>query len=77
MERYAQREQQSIQDNQTLNNRISDLEKENATVTLELKNTQNRYNQEVIAHRETEKSRLMSKEEANMQEVKGKPIVTY
>lgn len=71
LERYAQREQQSIQDNQTLNERISDLEKENASMNLELKNTQNRYNQEVKAHRETEKSRLMSKEEANMQEVKG------
>lgn len=72
IERYAQREQQSIEDNHMLNERISDLEKENATITLELKNTQNRYNQEVIAHKETEKSRLMSKEEANMQEVKGK-----
>ncbi|XP_055298419.1 rho-associated protein kinase 1 [Sitodiplosis mosellana] len=71
LERYAQREQQSIQDNQTLNERISDLEKENASMNLELKNTQNRYNQEVTAHRETEKSRLMSKEEANMQEVKA------
>lgn len=77
LERYAQREQQSIQDNQTLNERISDLEKENATVNLELKNTQNRYNQEVTAHRETEKSRLMSKEEANMQEVKGKPFENH
>lgn len=71
LERYAQREQQSVHDNQALNERISDLEKENATINLELKNTQNRYNQEVIAHRETEKSRLVSKEEANMQEVKG------
>lgn len=74
LERYAQREQQSIQDNQALTERISDLEKENATVNLELKNTQNRYNQEVIAHRETEKSKIVSKEEANMQEVKGKMI---
>lgn len=72
LERYAQREQQSIADNQALNERISDLEKDNASMNLELKNTQNRYNQEVKAHRETEKSRLVSKEEANMQEVKGK-----
>lgn len=71
LERYVQREQQSIEDNHVLNGRISDLEKENATITLELKNTQNRYNQEVIAHKETEKSRLVNKEEANMQEVKG------
>lgn len=72
LERYVQREQQSIEDNHELNERISDLEKDNATITLELKNIQNRYNQEVIAHKETEKSRLMNKEEANMQEVKGK-----
>lgn len=76
LERYAQREQQSIQDNQALTERISDLEKENATVNLELKNTQNRYNQEVIAHRETEKSKIVSKEEANMQEIKGKMIIS-
>lgn len=74
LERYAQREQQSVADNRALTERISDLEKENASMNLELKNTQNRYNQEVKAHRETEKSRLMSKEEANMQEVKGEMI---
>lgn len=72
LERYAQREQQSIKDNHELNERISHLVEDNATITLELKNTQNRYNQEVIAHKETEESRLMNKEEANMQEVKGK-----
>lgn len=71
LDRYVQREQKSIEDNRSLNERISDLEKENATMNLELKNAQNRYNQEVKAHRETEKSRLMSKEEANMQEVKA------
>lgn len=76
IDRYAQREQQSIADNQALNERISDLEKDNASINLELKNTQNRYNQEVIAHRETEKSKLMSKEEANMQEVKSEfPLI--
>lgn len=71
LDRYIQREQKSIADNQVLNERISDLEKENATIHLELKTTQNRYNQEVKAHRETEKSRQVSKEEANMQEVKA------
>lgn len=73
LERYVQREQQSIEDNHVLSERISGLEKENATINLELKNTQNRYNQEVVAHKETEKSKMMNKEEANMQEVKGKP----
>lgn len=71
LERYAQREQQSIEDNHVLNERISNLEKENANITLELKNTQNRYNQEVMAHKETEKSRVVNKEEANIQETKG------
>lgn len=71
LDRYVQREQKSIEDNQGLNERISELEKENATIHLELKNAQNRYNQEVKAHRETEKSRQVSKEEANMQEVKA------
>lgn len=71
IERYGLREQQSVEDNRVLSERISVLEKENATISLELKTAQNRYNQEVKAHRETEKSRLMNKEEANMQEVKA------
>lgn len=71
LDRCAHREQKAMDDNRCLSEKISELEKENASMNLELKSSQNRYNQEVKAHQETEKSRLLSKEEANMQEVKG------
>lgn len=72
LERSANREQKIIDDNRNLSEKISNLEKANATIELELKATQNSYQEEVRAHQETEKSRLVTKEEANMQEVKGK-----
>lgn len=71
LERVTHREQQVVEDNRNLNEKVSTLEKENASLDLEFKSAQNRYQQEVKAHQETEKSRLMSREEANMQEVKG------
>lgn len=52
--------------------RISTLEKECAGLELELKAAQNRYQQEVKAHEETERSRMLNKEEANLEVVKGK-----
>lgn len=58
-------------DNRQLTERISALEKEAASLTLELKAAQARYNQEVVAHQETERSRILSKEEANVEVVKG------
>lgn len=61
-------------DNRQLNERISELEKEAATLTLELKAAQARYDQEVVAHQETERSRMLSKEEANLEVVKGNNI---
>ncbi|XP_055847217.1 rho-associated protein kinase 1 isoform X2 [Episyrphus balteatus] len=71
LDRCLNREQQAIVDNQTLNEKISDLEKSNASLDLELKAAQGRYQQEVKAHQETEKCRMLSREEANMQEVKA------
>lgn len=71
LDHIRNREDKVIQDNRQLLERISSLEKECASLSLELKATQNEYEQEVKAHRETEKSRLVSKEEANMEEVKG------
>ncbi|XP_053678170.1 rho-associated protein kinase 2 [Anopheles nili] len=71
MERIAAREQQVFADNRSLVDRISELEKENASVQCELKAVQNRYEQEVTAHQETAKTRLLNNEEANMQEVKA------
>lgn len=71
LERSVHREQQIVDDNRSLNERISELEKLNASLDLELKSTQNLYQQEVNAHHETEKLRLAGNEEMNMQEVEA------
>uniref|UniRef100_A0A182N0K3 Rho-associated protein kinase let-502 n=1 Tax=Anopheles dirus TaxID=7168 RepID=A0A182N0K3_9DIPT len=71
MERISTREQQVFADNQTLVDRIAELEKEYASVQCELKAVQSRYEQEVQAHQDTAKARLLNNEEANMQEVKA------
>lgn len=72
LERSREKEEKVMTDNRQLNERVSALEKETASLTLELKAAQARYNQEVLAHQETERSRMLSKEEANMEVVKGK-----
>ncbi|XP_057329062.1 rho-associated protein kinase 1 isoform X1 [Microplitis mediator] len=72
LERSREKEEKVMTDNRQLNERVSALEKETASLTLELKAAQARYNQEVLAHQETEKSRMLSKEEANMEVVKGR-----
>ncbi|XP_011253248.1 rho-associated protein kinase 2 isoform X1 [Camponotus floridanus] len=71
LERSREKEEKATLDNRQLNERISALEKEAASLTLELKAAQARYNQEVMAHQETERSRILSKEEANLEVVKG------
>ncbi|XP_030377944.1 rho-associated protein kinase 1 isoform X1 [Scaptodrosophila lebanonensis] len=71
IERTLQREQKAQEDNRVLLEKISELEKTNASLDFELKAAQGRYQQEVKAHQETEKSRLVSREEANLQEVKA------
>lgn len=71
LERCATREMKALEDNRCLNEKISDLEKENASVELELKAVQNRYQQEVKTRQEIEKSRLVSKDDTSMQEVKA------
>ncbi|XP_072750269.1 rho-associated, coiled-coil containing protein kinase 2 isoform X1 [Anoplolepis gracilipes] len=71
LERSREKEEKATLDNRQLNERISALEKEAASLTLELKAAQARYNQEVVAHQETERSRILSKEEANLEVVKG------
>lgn len=65
------REQKLSEDNRQLGERTSELEKECASLVLELKTAQNRYQQEVRAHEETEKSRLVNNEQANLEIVKG------
>lgn len=71
LDRAQQRESRLTEDNRQLGEKVSSLEKECASLELELKASQNRYQQEVKAHEETERSRLMSKEEANIEVVKG------
>ena len=75
LEHSKQREGKLIEDNRQLSEKVSTLEKECASLGLELKAIQNRYQQEVRAHEETERSRLVSKEEANIELVKGEPII--
>lgn len=71
LDRTGRRETKIAEDNRQLTERVSHLEKECASLEVELKAAQNRYQQEVRAHEETEKSRLVSKEEANLEVVKG------
>lgn len=71
LERCATREMKAIEDNRCLSEKISDMEKENASVELELKAVQNRYQQELKTRQEIEKSRLVSKDDTSMQEVKA------
>lgn len=71
LERSLQREMKIAADNTQLSERISNLEKECASLALELKAAQNRYQQEVRAHEETERNRMLNKEEANLEVVKG------
>lgn len=71
LDRSRQREDKITTDNRQLGERVSNLEKECAGLGLELKAAQNRYHQEVRAHEETERSKLVSKEEANLEVVKA------
>ncbi|XP_062539982.1 rho-associated protein kinase 1 [Armigeres subalbatus] len=71
LDRSITREQQAVEDNRSLSDKILGLEKEIASIECELKAVQCRYHQEVKAHQETEKSRQLNNEEANMQEVKA------
>ncbi|XP_067205706.1 rho-associated protein kinase 1 isoform X1 [Linepithema humile] len=71
LERSHEKEEKATLDNRQLTERVSALEKEAASLTLELKAAQARYNQEVVAHQETERSRILSNEEANLEVVKG------
>ncbi|EDW34943.1 GL21419 [Drosophila persimilis] len=62
-QRNLENEQKAKEDNRALLERISELEKSHASLDFELKAAQGRYQQEVKAHQETEKSRLVSREE--------------
>lgn len=71
LERGRLQETQVASDNAQLQERISNMEKECAGLELELKAAQARYAQEVRAHEETERSRLLNREEANQEVVKA------
>lgn len=71
LEQAKLREGKLTEDNRQLSEKVSSLEKECASLSLELKAAENRYQQEVRAHEETERSRLVSKEEANLEVVKA------
>lgn len=71
LERSSIREIKIVEDNRLLSEKISDLEKENASVELELKAVQNRYQQEIDNRQEIEKSQMVNKEETNVLEVKA------
>jgi len=72
IERGLSREEKLSDDYRLQGEKISLLEKEAASLSLELKAAQGRYNEEVKAHQETERSRLLNKEEASLEVVKGK-----
>ncbi|XP_069698446.1 rho-associated protein kinase 2 isoform X2 [Periplaneta americana] len=71
LEHVKRQEAKLTEDNRQLSEKVSSLEKECASLGLELKAAENRYQQEVRAHEETERSRLVSKEEANLEVVKA------
>lgn len=71
LERSSTRLAQIIADNRQLTERVSSLEKECASLAHELRTAQHLYQQEVRAHQDTQRSQLLSKQEANLEIVKG------
>lgn len=71
LERSAARLSQAMADNQAISERLSAQEKECASLAHELRAAQHLYQQEVRAHHDTQRSQLLSKEEANLELVKG------
>lgn len=71
LERSATRFNQTMADNRQLSERVSALEKECASLAHELKAAQHLYQQELRAHQDTQRSQLLSKQEANLELVKA------
>lgn len=74
LERSSTRLGQIMTDNRQLSERVSSLEKECASMAHDLRASQHLYQQEVRAHQETQRSQLLSKQEANLEVVKGEPF---
>lgn len=77
LERSSARLAQIMSDNRQLTERVSSLEKECASLAHELRAAQHLYQQEVRAHQDTQRSQLLSKQEANLELVKGKYKTVY
>ncbi|XP_023949455.2 rho-associated protein kinase 2 [Bicyclus anynana] len=71
LERSSARLGQIMTDNRQLSERVSSLEKEYASMSHDLRASQHLYQQEVRAHQETQRSQLLSKQEANLEVVKA------
>ncbi|GBP05935.1 Rho-associated protein kinase 2 [Eumeta japonica] len=71
LERSSTRLAQITADNRLLSERVSSLEKECTSLAHELRSAQHLYQQEVRAHQDTQRSQLLSKEEANLEIVKA------
>ncbi|CAH0726016.1 unnamed protein product, partial [Brenthis ino] len=71
LERSSTRLSQIMTDNRQLSERVASLEKECASMTHDLKTTQHLYQQELRAHQETQRSQMLSKQEANLELVKA------
>lgn len=71
LERSSSRLAQIMADNRQLTERVSSLEKECAALAHEMRAAQHMYQQEVRAHQDTQRSQLLSKQEANLELVKG------
>lgn len=71
MDRSSTKLAQIVADNRQLTERVSSLEKECAALAHEMRAAQHMYQQEVRAHQDTQRSQLLSKQEANLELVKG------
>ncbi|XP_045510737.1 rho-associated protein kinase 2 [Colias croceus] len=71
LERSSMRINQILTDNRQLSERVSSLEKECTSLAHDLRTSQHLYQQEVRAHQETQRSQLLSKQEANLELVKA------
>ncbi|XP_050553083.1 rho-associated protein kinase 2 isoform X1 [Spodoptera frugiperda] len=74
LERASTRLNQIMADNRQLSERVSSLEKECASLAHELRAAKHMYQQEVRAHQDTQRSQLLSKQEANLELVKGESL---
>lgn len=74
LERSSTRFAQISADNRQLSERVSTLEKECASLSHELRAAQHLYQQELRAHQDTQRSQLLSRQEANLELVKSEFI---